>query len=168
MLSPRRALVITVLMLAGGCSSPSARFDAAAEADNLLKRDAEWAEAAAAGKDVDKIVSYWADDAVVIPQGQPVAEGKEAIRAFVTGSLRIPGFRIHWVSDKISFSPDGQLAYMRGSNEITLAGPTGAMLTLPGRGISIWRREPDGQWRCVVDIWNDAPPPTTSVKPATE
>lgn len=90
-----------------------------------MKRDAEWAEAAATGKDVDKIVSYWADDAVVIPQGQPMAEGKKAIRAFVTASLAIPGFRIHWVSDRVSFSPDGKVAYMRSTNEMTVPGPTG-------------------------------------------
>ena len=165
---PRLSPMIPAFILAGACSSLSPRFDAAAEADKLLKRDAEWAEAAAAGKDVDKIVSYWADDAVVIPQGQPVAEGKEAIRAFVAGSLKIPGFRIHWVSDKVSFSPDGQLAYMRGTNEMTVPGPTGAPMSLPGRGISVWRRESDGQWRCVVDIWNDPPAAATAAKPATK
>jgi ketosteroid isomerase-like protein len=164
----RLSLAIPALIFAGGCSSPSTRFDAAAEADKLLKRDAEWADAAAAGKDVDKIVSYWADDAVVIPQGQPVAEGKEAIRAFVAGSLQIPGFHIHWASDKVSFSPDGQLAYMRSTNEMTVPGPGGAPMTLPGRGISVWRREADGQWRCVVDIWNDPPAAAASAKPATE
>jgi ketosteroid isomerase-like protein len=52
-----------------------------------LRRDAEWANAAAAGKDVEKIVSYWSDDALVIEPGQPVYEGKAAIRAYVAGSL---------------------------------------------------------------------------------
>jgi ketosteroid isomerase-like protein len=26
------------------------------------------------------------------------------------------------------------------------------------RGVSIWRRDPDGEWRCVVDIANEPPP----------
>jgi len=158
-------VAVPVLIIAG-CSSPP--FDSAAEAGKLLKRDAEWAEAAAAGKDVDKIVSYWADDAVVIPQGQPMVEGKDAIRGFVTGSLAIPGFRIHWVSDRVSFSPDGRMAYLRGTNEMTVPGPTGALMTAPGRGITVWRRDSDGQWRCVVDIWNDPPAPTPPAKPAAE
>ena len=157
-------LIGSTLICMIGCSA--ARFDSAAEADRLLRRDAEWADAAAAGKDVDKIVSYWADDAVVILQGQPIVEGKAAIRAFVTSSLAIPDFHIHWVSSKVSFSPDGQLAYMRATNETTEPGPTGAPITLPGRGVTIWRREPDGQWRCVVDISNDSPAPES--KPATE
>ena len=86
-----------------------------------------------------------------------LVEGKAAIRAFVTSSLQIPGFKIHWTSQSVSFSPDGKLAYMRSTNETTVPGPTGALLTLPGRAITIWRREPGGEWRCVIDIWNDAP-----------
>jgi hypothetical protein len=62
-----------------------------------LKRDAEWADAASSGTDVEKIISYWTDDALVVPPGQPVVEGKAAIRAFVADSLKIPGFKIHWV-----------------------------------------------------------------------
>ncbi len=143
------------VLFTGGCSSP--HFDAEAESRKLLQRDADWAQAALVGKDVDKIVSYWSDDAVVIPQAQPIAEGKQAIRSFVIESLKTPGFKIHWVSKSVSFSPDGNLAYMRGDNEITVPGSDGVPMTLPGRGITVWRRQQDGQWRCVVDIWNDPP-----------
>lgn len=134
------------------------RFDEASERAALLARDAEWARAAAAGADVERIVSYWSDDAAIVPPGQPIVEGKAAIRAFVADSLRIPGFRVHWVSDRVSFSPDGGLAYMRSTNEFTVPGPDGTLVTLRGRAITVWRRDPDGEWRCVVDIWNDAPP----------
>ena len=88
-----------------------------------------------------------------------------AIRTFVTGSLAIPGFRVHWVSDKVSFSPDGRLAYMRSVNEMTLPGPAGTPVTLTGRAITVWRKEADGQWRCVVDIWNDPPATTIATTP---
>lgn len=128
-----------------------------------MRRDAEWADAAAAGKDVEKIVSYWSDDALVIEPGQPVYEGQAAIRAYVAASLQIPGFRIHWVSEKPVFSPDGKMAYMRGVDEMTAPGPNGALMTLHMRGISIWRREPDGEWRCVADIANEPP----AVSPTT-
>jgi ketosteroid isomerase-like protein len=137
--------------------SPS--FNAAAEQTALLARDAEWANLASTSRDVEKIISYWSDDAVLFPPGQPVVEGKAAIRGFVTASLKIPGFNIHWVSEKVSFSADGQLAYMRATNETTLNGPDGRPMTIPGRAVTIWRRESDGQWRCVVDIWNAPPSP---------
>lgn len=151
----RSFVPLAFVVIAVSCSPRP--FDAAGEETKLLKRDAEWADAASAGKDLDKIVSYWSDDAVVIPEGQPTVEGKAAIRAFVASSLQIPGFKIHWTSEKVRFSPDGKLAYMRGMNEIAVPGPQGTPTTLQGRGTTIWRLDSDGQWRCVLDIWNGSP-----------
>jgi uncharacterized protein (TIGR02246 family) len=154
----RQSSKVCILLVVSGLVSGCARsaFDSEAESAALLKRDAEWA-AAAAGKDVDRIVSFWADDALVVPPGQPVVEGKEAIRAFVKYSLTIPNFSIHWASEKVSFSPDGGLAYMRSTNETRFTQPDGRAMTLHGRGVTVWRHDPDGQWRCVIDIWNEPP-----------
>jgi ketosteroid isomerase-like protein len=157
MLNWRLLPILVVVAVASACGRPS--FDAAAEEQKLLRRDAEWADLATAGKDVDKIVSYWSDDAQIIEPGQPVYAGKAAIRAYVTASLNTPGFKIHWVSEKPVFSADGTIAYMPGTDEMTVPGPNGALMTLHMRGVSIWRRDPDGEWRCVMDIANEAPAP---------
>ncbi len=157
----KRSLVVLTLVLFVGCYQAAA-FDAATEETKLLRRDAEWADLATAGKDVDKIVSYWTDDAVVIQPGQPVVEGKAAIRAYVVSCFSNPVFKIHWRSSKVTFSPDGKMAYMRGTDEMTVPGPNGAPMTLHLRGIAIWRLDTDGQWRCVVDISNEEPPAPTA------
>lgn len=149
----RHLLLLASLLLLAGCSHR--HFDPAAEGAKLLRRDAEWADLAVAGKDVEKVVSYWSDDAVLIFPGQPILEGKAAIRAYVSASFATPGFKIHWVSEKPAFSPDGKLAYMRGTNELTVPGPNGTPITLHLQGISIWRIDADGEWRCVVDISNE-------------
>ena len=129
----------------------------AAAQQQLLQRDQEWSALAAAGQDVEKTASFWADDAVIIPPGQPVIEGKQAIRAFVAGAFRTPGFHIRWKSETPVLSPDGKLAYLRGTNWITVAGADGVPVTTSARAMTVWRREADGQWRCVVDMWNEAP-----------
>jgi uncharacterized protein (TIGR02246 family) len=152
----KRALVVFTFVLVLSSRLASA-FDAAAEEKKLLQRDAEWADLATAGKDVDKIVSYWTDDAVIIMPGQPIVQGKAAIRAYVTSSLSNPIFKIHWKSTKVTFSPDGKMAYMPGTDEMTVPGPNGAPITLHLRGVAIWRVDADGQWRCVVDISNEEP-----------
>src|SRR5690242_19779986 len=135
---------LLVLVLAGCKSKP---FDPVLEQQRLLQRDAEWEAVAAEGKDVGKTLSYWSDDALVMPQGQPVLEGKAAIRAFVETSFRTPGFSIHWKSEKVSFSPDGKLAYMRSTSTTTVPGTGGGVITLQGRGVTVWRLDLDGQWR---------------------
>jgi ketosteroid isomerase-like protein len=148
-------IVLATVIAFSSCSQH--HFDPKTEAEKLLRRDAEWADLASAGKDVEKVVSYWSDDAVLMFQGQPVLEGKAAVRAYVTACFNAPGFKIHWVSQKPVFSPDGKFAYMRGADEATVPGPNGGTRTMHSRGISIWRLDPDNQWRCVVDISNEEP-----------
>ncbi|MGH9900230.1 MAG: YybH family protein [Pyrinomonadaceae bacterium] len=129
----------------------------AAERTRLLRRDAEWAAAASEGLDIERVLSYWTDDAVVLPPGLPAVVGKAALRQYVEGSAQIPGFRITWASTDVSFSPDGNLAYMFSRNAVTMNAPDGSPATTEGRAVTIWRREQDGEWRCAVDIWNVEP-----------
>ena len=152
------AAVVMSLMLFACARMTPPTFDAASEGAKLLQRDREWADLATAGRDVEKVVSYWADDAVVLEPGQAPVEGKAAIRAMVTSSFASPGFRIHWVSQMPIFSPDGKMAYMRATQEMNVHGPNGEPMTLRLQGYTVWRLDADGQWRCVVDIASDTAP----------
>jgi ketosteroid isomerase-like protein len=127
------------------------------ERKRLLERDAEWAALSASGQDVDRILSFWTDDARVFAPGWPAFSGKAALRSYVEGALAIPGFHITWITAEASLSPDAQLAYLLSTNAVTMAGPEGQPVTTSGRAVTVWRRDPDGNWRCAVDIWNDEP-----------
>jgi ketosteroid isomerase-like protein len=132
-------------------------MDLSFERTQLLERDAEWAAAASEGRDIERVLSYWTEDAVVLPPGLPPVIGKAALRQYVLATLQIPGFRISWTSTEVIFSPDRNLAYMFSQNAVTMNGPDGTPATTKGRAVTIWRREPDGEWRCAVDIWNAEP-----------
>ena len=123
------------------------------EERRLLDRDAQWA-AAAEQCDVERILEFFTADAVMYPPGMPVVAGKVALRTYVQSSLSIPGFRVSWNSSEARISSDGELAYLFGRNSVTAPDLTGQLQTIHGRGVTIWRREADGQWRCAVDIWN--------------
>ena len=132
-------------------------MDFASERTRLLQRDADWATLASEGGDLERILSYWTDDAVVFAPGLPVVVGKDALRQYVQASMQIPGFRITWTSTDVTFSPDGNLAYLFSRNAVTMNTPSGTPNTTVGRAVTIWRRESDGEWRCAVDIWNGEP-----------
>jgi ketosteroid isomerase-like protein len=132
-------------------------MDLATEKENLLRRDAEWSKVASEGSDVERILSYWTDDAVVLPPRLPGIIGKAALRQYVENSLQIPGFKISWTSTDATVSADGELAYVFSRNAVTFNGADGKPITTKGRAVTIWRREPDHEWRCVVDIWNAEP-----------
>jgi ketosteroid isomerase-like protein len=163
---PARSIVIVAAALVcGACAAGGpGTFDASTESATLLKRDAEWADASFAGKDVEKIISYWTDDAVVMEPGQAPVEGKQALRTLVTTSLNSPGFKIHWVSQKPSFSPDGKMAYMPSLTDVTMSGPNGAPTTMHLQGLSIWRKGADGEWRCSAETSTEAVPATPPAK----
>jgi ketosteroid isomerase-like protein len=130
------------------------------ERKRLLQRDAEWAVLSSEGREVDRILDFWTEDALVYPPGMTALKGRAALRAYVEGALAIPGFHITWTTADASLSPDGQLAYLLSMNEVTAPGADGRLVTTRGRAVTVWRREPDGNWRCAVDVWNAEPSPT--------
>jgi ketosteroid isomerase-like protein len=156
-MSPFKIVAGMLLALCAGGCAPAA-FDAAAESSKLAQRDADWSSVSFEGKDIERIVAYWSDDAHLLQPGLPPIDGKTAIRAFITASLKIPGFKIHWVSDKPVFSPDGKMAYLMSKVETTAPGANGSLESTHGRSVTVWRKDADDVWRCVVDISNDAPP----------
>jgi ketosteroid isomerase-like protein len=122
----------------------------------ILRVDKEWAAAAASGTDLELALSFWSDDAAVFPPGAPAVVGKAAIREYVSGSFRMPGFSVWWETTDVTASPSGDLAYAVGRNRFTFPGPEGRPVTVHGKVVTVWRKDPTG-WKCVIDIWNDDP-----------
>ena len=148
------AFLAGCLVVSSGCQP---RVDVAAATLDLLRTDRAWSTLAAANGDVDSIVAHWSDDARVILPGQPIVVGTAAIRQMIVDMQAIPGFQISWTPDSAIVSPGGDFGYTYGTNRITVPDSTGAPHTTEGRYITVWRREPNGRWRCTFDISNEGP-----------
>jgi uncharacterized protein (TIGR02246 family) len=152
----RLSLLVLAALLAGcsNASQPSSpEADVQSETAKLRQADAAWL-AAVKARDVERTASFWADDARIYPPGQPVVTGRAAIRKYVADSFATPGFAITWKLEELQVSAAGGMAYMLASNHVSLRGPDGKPIELDGRAVAIWRKQPDGSWKCVVDIWN--------------
>lgn len=154
----QHAIVLATVAACWASTAHAQPVGAAAAREELLKTDREWAQAAAA-KDVDRIVAYWTDDAVIYSPGEPPLQGKVAIRSYVDGSLKLPGFAITWTPKQAEVSKAGDLGYTTGTNAITVPAADGRTTTMEGRYVTIWRKGKDGKWRCSVDSWSPAPAP---------
>jgi len=130
--------------------------DLEAEQAALMQVSRDWAQAAATG-DAERIASYWADDAVVMPPDQAAIVGKAAILEFVRASLAMPGFSVTWEPEQASIAGSGDVGYLIERNQFTLQDDSGTLLTLHGKSATVWRKDANGAWKCVVDIWNDNP-----------
>lgn len=146
-------LVLTATLLIGCGPSPAPTEE---DREALMHIDRAWAAAAATGN-IDSIVAYWADDAIVLPPDQPAVVGKQAIRVFVQQSAAIPGFSITWAPEQATISTGGDIGYMIERNTVTFADSTGAIHTQYGKAVTIWRKGQAGEWKCVVDTWNNSP-----------
>jgi len=137
--------IITVL----GCSQHG--VDTKAEGEKVMQTSREWAKVSATG-DVEKILSYWADDAVVVMPGQPVLKGKKEIRQMVMGSFKIPGFKITWQPQSVQVSQSGDMAYMVEKGQVTMNDSSGKIIVQHNNGVTVWKKQSDGSWKNVADI----------------
>lgn len=168
----RTTLAVGVLLLcAPACNFDSAKSSSGTasstpsnrEIDALMQTSRDWAKAAASG-DVERILSYWADDAVVLEPDQRAHFGKAGIRQMVEASMKIPKFSITWGPESAVISKSGDMGYVIEHNRVSFADSTGKIQTQFGKAVTIWRKDASGAWKCVVDIWNGSP--TVNVYPA--
>ena len=147
-------MAILISLLVTGCMSVPAGDR---EKDALAQRDRDWAAVATQGRDIDRILSFWSEDATIFPPSTPAVHGKSAIRDYIHKSLAIPGFQISWHPTSAAISADGTFGYTVGENAVIVPGPDGKLITIAGRYATVWRRDQGGDWKCVVDIWNSGP-----------
>jgi uncharacterized protein (TIGR02246 family) len=129
----------------------------------LRDLDAQWS-AAAAAKDLDKTVSFYSDDAIVMPPNASAARTKEAIRSAWKEVLTSPGSAVSWKAAKVEVAKSGDLACVSGTYEATTTDASGKAVNDHGKYVEIWEKQSDGKWKCGTDIWNSDLPVTPSEK----
>jgi uncharacterized protein (TIGR02246 family) len=151
------ASAVLAIAAAAGCVAQP-KVNLAAEEAAIRATDDKWL-AAATAHDLERILPFWADDATILPPGTPAITGKQAIRQYISGAFATPGFSISWKTEKIEVSQSGDMAYSSGIDRISLTTPDGKSVTEENRGVAIWKKQPDGSWKCVLDVMSPAAPP---------
>jgi uncharacterized protein (TIGR02246 family) len=119
-------------------------------------QDAQWAKTAGAN-DLDGTVAYYTDDASLLPPNAPIATGKQAIRAVWTGMLS-PDVTVSWEVTKSDAARSGELAYVTGVYQITAKNAKGKPMEDRGKLVEVWKKQEDGKWKVVTDIFNSDMP----------
>jgi uncharacterized protein (TIGR02246 family) len=117
---------------------------------HLLSRYDAWMTAVAK-KDLDKIASIYASDAVYMPPGQPRHVGKEAVVAAWRTYFTRPDFNALY-TPSLTVSASLDIAYDVGSYVVTLT-REGEPVEIRGKYVVIWKLEKD-DWVVAVDIDN--------------
>ena len=141
------ASIILLSALILGCSKD---IDVISEQEKLLEIDKAWALAAEEGNP-EKILSFWADDAVNFFPGFPPARGKSAIIEVVKQNRSQPGFALSWEPATAVVAKSGDLGYTTGPFTLSLQGPDGSPINKKGNYVCIWKKQEDDTWKCAVE-----------------
>ena len=114
----------------------------------------ETRQRAMAAGDVEKLFSFWTDDVVIYPVSEPAVKGIAAVRQYVRQNRQERGLKPRLSPVEVVASQSGDLGYIVGTYEwIDREGQA----TGPGRYVSMWRRNEEGEWRCFLEIHSPEP-----------
>ena len=108
-----------------------------------------------AGQIAEFVDLYFAPDAVWLGRERAAIRGREAIGAFFKAGFSAAPINISIEVEKIEQS--GDLAYEIGHEVITVTDKDGAKKQHRGKYVAVWKRQPNGDWRCVVDVPSSEP-----------
>jgi ketosteroid isomerase-like protein len=156
------AFCLTIFTLSCAQQQPASDTRATDEAA-IRAADMAWSKVAAA-QQADATVAYYADDATLLAPNAPMVGDKRGIRKTWTDMFATPGYSMSWQVTKVEVARSGDIGYTVGTYQMGMNDSKGNPMTDRGKYTTVWRKQPDGTWKAIVDIFNTdlpaAPAPT--------
>jgi ketosteroid isomerase-like protein len=147
-------VALGLAFLLTGCSTPAqgpapGKIEAARA--ELIQTDLAFSQTAANVGLAEAFFEYLAEDAVWLPNGSEPVLGREAVRDRLREAGRT---QLVWEPQFADVARSGELGYTWGLYESRARGEDGRERVSQGKYTTIWRRQPDGRWRAVLDTGN--------------
>ncbi len=152
------------LMTLVGCTGPEppSQGKAASRKQSAFEGTTAAFHQALRTNDADRLMSYVADDVLLMPPGEAAVRGKGAMRRWYTGFLSQYRTSSLTLADREVFLGEGWAVEL-GTYEWGLTPAAGGAAVIDrGTYMQVWKAQPDGQWQFAREIWNNsvAAPPT--------
>jgi ketosteroid isomerase-like protein len=156
------SIVATRLLAAAGLLAVSAALAQNRTPDNaaasaLVRADEEFSADAQRLGVAAAFVKWAAPDARMLPAGQDVVSGLDAVRKHMA-SFPVKA-TLSWKPFHADLAASGDLGYTLGTYELRSTDEAGKEKVSHGKYCSVWKRQPDGTWRWVVDVGTSSPEP---------
>ena len=130
-----------------GSNDPAAGILAIKSADSAWDR-------ASSRKSAAEWLNFYADDAMMMPPGDNLCNDKASREASIKKMFAIPGVSLRFQDTKVDVSQSGDLGYAAGVYQWASKDSTGKDVHETGKYCETWKKQGDGNWKCIVDIWN--------------
>lgn len=150
-------LGIAAALLAGCGSGPQKETSAAAE-QAILAQEEDW-NAAYAKRDAQALAAFFAEDAAMAAPGSQLVRGKDSVRQATAAMAQDPNLKLSFRANRVQVARSGDLAYSRGQYMLTMTNPeTKQPESSRGYYLTVWQKQPDGEWKAVEDFITPGPP----------
>lgn len=103
--------------------------------------------------DAEAASQLWTEDGRMMPPNQPTLQGRAVIRAHFARLFTQRQFR--YTLSNCELQVFGNMAVERVEyHVITRSIADGSVAEDRGKGLHVYRRDSDGRWRLLADIWN--------------
>ena len=130
--------------------------DHSSDISAIMKADSAWDKASEA-KSADGWLSFYSDDAIMMPPGEKVCKDKASREASIKKMFTIPGISLRFQTTKVDVSQMSDLGYAVGVYQWSSKDANGKDFHEIGKYCETWKKQSDGNWKCIVDIWNADP-----------
>ena len=132
----------------------SSENDLAAGRTNILNMEREFSKASVDKSVLKAYLSYMADDVRLLHEGKFPFIGKQAAQA----TLAARAGKMNWQPAKSDVARSVDLGYTYGAYEWK---STDGKQEETGYYVHIWKRQPDGKWKLVMEVLNPTPKKTS-------
>jgi len=115
----------------------------------IATRELEFAEMAS-NQGVSKAFLTFASEDAVLNRNNTVLKGKEAMKNYFNDQT-LTQIKLEWTPDFIDVSSSGDLAYTYGQYKLSALDSVGKKIEFKGIFHTVWKRQPDGNWKFVWD-----------------
>lgn len=152
----KRWSVILLIFITAASGSAFAS-DPAADCEAIAAVSAQF-QAAENASDIEGMLSLFADDLVILSPGAPELSGSERIAAAMRAFHAAFAVQVEYTSQEIAAF--GDWGFDRGTEQFTLTPRSGgAPISVRGKYLWLYRRQPDGSWKQSRVMWNTSEPP---------
>lgn len=120
----------------------------------LMELEGRFAQAVATGG--GKAFAEWfAEDAVVLNNGQPATLGRGAIAAQAQWDPKV--YQLTWAPQGAQMGPSNDMGFTWGHYEGHSKDKNGQPVVISGRYMTVWKKMPDGSWKVAMDASSNEP-----------
>jgi ketosteroid isomerase-like protein len=100
--------------------------------------------------------AWFAADAVTLANGKAPVIGHDAIAAAATWSPQ--SYQLTWTPEGARMGPGGDMGFTWGHYDGVAKDQEGHTLKTSGRYMTVWKKQPNGEWKVILDASNQGPP----------